>query len=52
MTIPARPLQSLTDSRQGPAGPMRGPGPMGRGGHGHMMMGPVEKPRDFRRDDA
>jgi len=47
MTIPARPLQSLTDSRQGPAGPMRGPGPMGRGGHGPVMMGPVEKPRDF-----
>ncbi len=47
MTIPARPLQSLTDPRRGPAGPMRGPGPMGRGGHGPVMLGPVEKPRDF-----
>jgi ATP-binding cassette subfamily B multidrug efflux pump len=41
MTIPARPLRSLTDTRRGPAGPM------GRGGHGPVMMGPVEKPRDF-----
>ena len=47
MTIPARPLRSLTDPRRGPAGPMRGPGPMGRGGPGPIMMGPVEKPRDF-----
>jgi len=47
MTIPARPLRVLTDPRRGPAGPMRGPGPMGRGGPGPMMMGPVEKPRDF-----
>ena len=47
MTIPARPLRSLTDPRRGPAGPMRGPGPMGRGGHGPVMLGPVEKPRDF-----
>ena len=47
MTIPARPLRVLTDPRRGPAGPMRGPGPMGRGGHGPVMLGPVEKPRDF-----
>ena len=47
MTIPARPLRSLTDPRRGPAGPMRGPGPIGRGGPGPIMMGPVEKPRDF-----
>ncbi|MGQ9717759.1 MAG: ABC transporter ATP-binding protein [Anaerolineae bacterium] len=26
---------------------MRGSGPMGRVGHGPVMMGPVEKPRDF-----
>jgi len=47
MTIPARPLRSLTDPQRGPAGPLRGPGPIGRGGPGHLMMGPVEKPRDF-----
>jgi ATP-binding cassette subfamily B multidrug efflux pump len=41
MTIPARPLRSLTDTRREPAGLM------GRGGHGPVMMGPVEKPRDF-----
>jgi ATP-binding cassette subfamily B multidrug efflux pump len=41
MTIPARPLRSLTDTRREPAGLM------GRGGPGHLMMGPVEKPRDF-----
>ncbi|MGQ9709963.1 MAG: ABC transporter ATP-binding protein [Anaerolineae bacterium] len=37
----------MTNPRRGPAGPMRGSGPMGRGGHGPVMMGPVEKPRDF-----
>lgn len=55
MTTPNRSLPPSADLRAGPGGGLRPerlvrpPGPMGRpgGGPGHLMMGPVEKPRDF-----